>query len=781
MRVKLGIMNMSRIVLLVVLLTILPTLIFSQTYTISGYIMDKKSGEALIGATVIEKEPFKGTSTNGYGFYSFSLPAGEHRLVYSYIGYENVVLNIRLTQNVKQSVELAESTMELAQATVTADQNESPLHTNVFEVDNLTMKEIKKLPTMFGQPDVVKAVQLQTGVKTIGDGSSGMFIRGGSADQNLILIDEAPIYNPSHFFGLISVFNPDVINNVDLYKSNMPAQYGGRASAVVDCKMNEGNVKEYDFSFGISPFDVIASANGPIVKDKAAFLVSVRKSLIDIFFTKPGEMIPFIPGYYDVNVKLNTKIGEKDRLFLSVYNGKDRLKSYDGFFNRWGNTTATLRWTRDITPKLFLNVSAIYSNYKNYMEFKEETRTYKWLTGLSDANLKADMSYYFSPKNSLKFGVGTIYHGFIPGETADSLQSIPRIQAFEHSIYILNDVTPLKWLGINYGVRLSIFQNIGKTRLFEYDEFHSLAGEQTTKGGVYKTYARIEPRVNFNFMLHRNFSLKVAYARNAQYMQVLQNNTMSYASLETWFPANPNIKPLMADVVSAGWFQSIKGNMFSFSVEGYYKWYGNQIDFVDHAELVNNPYIEGEILSGTARAYGVEVAFKKNLGKITGSLSYSYARALRKIDGINEGKEYSSPYDIPHDFRIMGNYQITPKWSVSAVWMYQTGRPVTLPIGFYYEDWSTSTDPIPIYSDRNSSRFPDYHRLDISATYSTKVNPKKFYWTISFGVFNAYARKNPYCYNFVWGHQGTGMTNEVVVEKYSLFSILPNVGATFHF
>jgi hypothetical protein len=761
-----------RNIITIILCLSVPFIAFAQKkYTISGYVLDKKTGEALIGATVAENNLFKGTNTNGYGFYSLQLSEGEHQLTYSYLGFENISLTVNLSGNIKNDIELPEIATSLEQVTVSAESNHRTVNVNIFNEERLSVKEIMKIPSVFGESDVIKAIQLQSGVKTIGDGSSGMFIRGGGSDQNLILIDEAPIYNPSHLFGLVSVFNPDALNNVSLYKSNMPAQYGGRASSVIDCKMKEGNLKEYDFAAGISPFSSIITVNGPIIKEKSAFFISARKSLVD-FFVEAGPNMPIVPAFYDLNLKLNTKIGSKDRLFFSLYKGADRLESAEGFYNKWGNTTFTLRWNRNIGTKLFSNVSFISSNYENYLEFKDEGKDYKWLTGLKDLNAKVDLTYYIQPDNLVKFGIESIYHKFTPGETTDTMQSIPRVQAFEYSAYLLNDIKPFNWMGINYGIRVSFFQDTGETTWFQYDESHLPISKHKNVSGAYKSYFSIEPRISFNLKLNTSSSFKLAFARNAQNLQVLQNNSLSYASLETWFPSNQNIKPLIANVVSVGWFYNIS-DAYSFSLESYYKTYSNQIDYVDHASLVNNPYIEGEIRTGSAKAYGIEFLLKKETGKLTGSLSYSYSRALRKIEGINNNEEYNSPYDIPHDFRITGNYQVTSKWNASAVWMYTSGRPVTLPVGFYYED----DEPIPIYSDRNSSRFPDYHRLDLATTYCTEANPSKSFWTISLGVFNAYAHKNPLGYEFVRRHN----SENVDVYQYSLFTILPNFSVKFNF
>ena len=458
-------------------------------------------------------------------------------------------------------------------------------------------------------------------------------------------------------------------------------------------------------------------------------------------------------------------------MYISFYKGKDLLRTSDGFFNEWGNTSATLRWNRAIGDKMFLNTSLISSDYENFLEFSEE-RTYKWRTGLKDLNLKLDLSCFLRPGNVIEIGAGSINHRFIPGETVDTLQSIPRIRAFEHSFYVLNDVQPADWLGLNYGLRISSFQNYGRTTWYDYDDFHDPIGENTNEKGVYAKKFNAEPRISANFKLNPRFSLKVAYARNAQYIQVLQNNNLSYTSLETWFPANRNIKPILVDVVSTGWFHSLDKGLF-LSIESYYKSYQNQIDFVDHAALLNNPFIEGETRSGTARAYGAELNLKKETGKLQWTLSYTYSKALRKINGINNNGEFNSPFDIPHDFRVISSYKINPTWSVGSAFIYSTGRPITLPVSFYaYQDRF-----VPIYTERNSSRVSEYHRLDLSFNREPTTKNGRVYWSMNFGLHNVYGRKNPLGYRF------EGNLSSATIDTYeqSLSGIIPNFSIKMDF
>lgn len=768
------------------ILTILPLLLMGgaaeaqQHVTISGYVRDASTGEVLIGAVVTEGTLRHSTTTNGYGFYSLTLPSGSHTILARYMGFESLTHELLAEANTHLPLELRPTAMALAEVTVTAEHRNTPLTQNEFNAERLSVRSIRQLPSIFGEVDVIKAVQHQSGVKTIGDGSSAMFVRGGGSDQNLILIDEAPVYNPSHLFGFVSVFNPDALNHLILYKSNMPAQYGGRVSAVLDCKLKEGNMRGYDFTVGLSPFTAIVTASGPIVRDQASFLVSARKSLVDLILS-PMESIVMVPAFHDLNVKVNTRVGSRHRLFLSAYQGNDRTESDLGFYNRWGNSTATLRWNATLNPKLFSNVSVIWSDYQNFLEYNERGRDYQWLTGISDLNLKADLSYQPNPTSTIRFGLGSIHHRFIPGETADTLQSLQRVQALEHAVYVLHDAKLSRWLGVNYGIRLSAFQSFGRAKWYEYDANHNPTTWRSSASGIYSTYWEPEPRLSLNLTVSPRHSLKLAYARNAQYMQVLQSNSLSYTSLETWFPANPNIKPVVASTYSLGWFHSLSSSLM-LSVESYYKDIENQIDYVDHAKLVGNPFIEGEVRRGVASAYGVELLIKVDHGRFAGSASYCYSRALRRVEGINGGERYSSPFDIPHDVRLNGSYRLSSRWSLSSAWVYMSGRPVTLPIGFYFE---STKEPIPIYSHRNASRFPSYHRLDIAANYSSPDSNGKPRWDVSFGFYNTYARKNPLGYEFTldsmfWSSESIS-TGEVRVYQFYIFTIMPNLSAKYYF
>ncbi len=750
-------------IIIILIASIFCTIIKAQN--ISGYVVDATSNEVLIGATIYNPESKAATLSNDYGFFSLKQDDDDAFLLVSFIGYHTDTIYLQEHKN-NSNITLQPLSVEMQEFEVSTGSTQQLVEGNQYAARSLTIESIEKLPMIFGEADIVKAVQLQPGVKTLGDGSSGMFVRGGGDDQNLILIDEAPIYNPSHMFGLISVFNPDAINNVSFYKSNMPAEYGGRCSAVLDAKMKEGNKQEHHFSAGLSILSASLYANGPIVKEKSSYLVSVRKSMLDLLL-KPGAQIynlSVLPGFYDVNVKANTKIGEKDHLFFSFYHGKDKANSQDGYNNYWSNTVATLRWNRALGEQWYSNLSLLGSTYNNNLKYVTNYSNYKWETGVNDVNLKYDITNYISSNNQLKFGINGIYHQFTPGLSNDKENSIPNTDALELGAYAQHDVTLWDKLGINYGLRLSSFLNMGKTEWYEYGSDGSVV-TNINDGGIYNSEFQLEPRVSLSYKIGSGKSLKLAYARNAQYMQVLSNNAHAYASFETWFPANNTIKPLLSDVVSLGWFHKITPAYF-FSAELYYKNLDNVIDYVAFAQLVDNPFVEIETLNGRGRAYGAEVEFSKQTGKLTGSVSYTYSRALQTIAGINNGKEYSSLQDIPHDFRVQANYAINKSWSVGAFWTYSTGRPFTVPLGYYFEGWE-----VPIFTERNAARFPAYHRLDVSVDYTTKPKAKKCYWDFGFGIFDVYNRKNPI------GYSQRGFE----LEPYTFLGFLPNFSIKFNY
>jgi hypothetical protein len=740
-------------------------------YTISGFVRDSSSGEELIGSTIYIKNTRQGTITNNYGFYSISLPEGEYQIEFNFVGYKNVQKRIFLNCDINLDIELAINPYQIKEVAIEASTNENFTNTNTnqYKIEKINLLKIKEIPSIFGTNDIIKILQTQNGIKNLGDASSGFYVRGGNLDQNLILIDEAPIYNQSHLFGLVSIFNSDVLKDVTIYESNMPANYGGRLSSVIDARMKEGDMKEIHANGGIDILTFHLSVEIPIIKENSSCLLALRRSYYD-FFIKPSPNQTFVPKFYDINFKTNIRLNKRNRVFLSFYNGFDKLTSYNDFINSWGNSTFTFRWNKVFLPSLFHNLSIIYSDYVNNLQYNDSNRVFNWLTGIKDFQLKSDFSWYINTDNKILFGFNNIIHKFIPGETNDSLLSIPRISANEMGLYVLQDCKILSWLGINYGFRYTIYNNMGVAIWYVYNDNYKPIKKITNREGFYSRYNSFEPRINISLKISKGYALKLNYTRSSQFLHLLQNNSTSYSSLQTWIPVNPNIKPQFADIFSTGLF--IEKEKFSYSIEAYYKFMQNQIDFIEHAKIINNPYIESILRSGKAESYGIELSIKKLTGKITGNIYYSYSHVLYKISGINNNKPYPALYDIPHDLKILLSYKFNDSWVLSSNFIYFIGHPFTFPIQYYQQNGYI----IPIYTGRNESRFPDYHRLDFNLLYQKK-SYKRFKSTWSIGIFNIYARKNPSAYKFVFNSLNCQMS----VYKTTYFTIIPNISYTFKF
>lgn len=739
---------------------------FAQTHTVKGYVKNGQNGEKLINASVYIPSLTIGTTTNQYGYYSLNVGEGNHKLIISHIGYETSELIIELTQNLEVNIELQASLTELNEVYIGATQIE-----HSFQRLDFKIADFKKLPAVFGEVDIIKGMQLQTGVKTMGDGSGGLFVRGGGTDQNLILMDEAPIYNPSHFFGLVSVFNPDAVNNVTFYKGYVPSKYGGRVSSIIDVKQNEGNQKEYKLSGGISPFAARLTYQGPLKKEATSFFVAARKSFFDLI-AKAGSGVYFVPSFYDVNMKLNHRFENQSRLMVSLYKGEDGLASFGGLDNNWGNTTATLRYNKPVSQKGFMNASLIYSKYNNDFRVDSKQTDFAWKTGVEDLNAKLDFSWFVSDKVVFNFGGNSIYHRFMPGNSGDPSTSIPNSNAIESAAYADTEYQVSNAIKLTAGARWSGFASTGKGVSHLYDENGNISGVNIHKKGVYNHYQRIEPRINVTINLKENQTISSGYSRNYQYFQLLVNTPLAYSSLESWFPVNSNIAPLSGDIFTLGWTLTTAEEA-TFVIEAYYKSLENQIDFVDHAKILNNPYVEQELAIGLGRAYGIEMEVSKNIGALSGAISCTLSRSLRKIQEINGTEWYSSPFDIPVDIRLTSNYQAKKRWEFSAVWLLMSGRPLTLPVGYVNQ----GPYNIPIYSERNGGRLPNYHRMDISATLHPKPSDKKFKGTLVLGIYNLYARQNPLAYQFSFEtFRGTP-----TVSQLNFVRILPNISYNFTF
>lgn len=763
-------------------------------YTINGTVKDATTGEDLIGAVLQVLElPATGTSANIYGFYSLTVPSADYTLRYSYIGYEPVEKSISLITDMKIDIELAPNTKLLKEVVIRSEAENSNVTKNEMSVVKVSAKEIESIPVIFGEKDVLKVLQLSPGVQSAGEGSSGFYVRGGGADQNLIILDEAPVYNASHLLGFFSVFNSDIVKDVTLYKGGIPARYGGRGSSVLDIKMNEGNNKEMKVKGGIGLISSKLSIEAPIVKNKGSFNISARRTYADFFLKllKDKDAKKNKLFFYDLTAKANYTLGRKDRLFLSGYFGRDKLGSGNRFSFDWGNKTATLRWNHIFGKKLFSNTSAIFSDYSYKIKITEDSKNLVLSSLIRDLNLKQAFTYYLSDKQTLEFGANAIYHRFLPGALdageASSIK-LSNKNGLESGVYVSDKIEISKRAALTAGLRFSHFNYLGPGKKYEFDEEGRTTLDQTiAKGKSIQTYGGLEPRLNFKFELNDVSSLKASYNRNIQYMHLLSNTTSSQPT-DIWVPSTNNVKPLKVDQVAMGYFRNLKDNMYALSVEGYYKDMKNQLDYKDGADLFLNEKVESQLLLGKGHAYGAELMVKKTGGKLTGWIGYTYSRSFKQIPGVNSGKAYPAKQDRKHDISIVAMYNISERVKLASNWVYYTGNAVTFPSGRYVVDGLVA----PFYTERNGYRMPDYHRLDIGVTleskkYKERQNfksgeveriPKRVESTWNFSIYNAYARNNAYTITFRQNENDPTKTEAV---QTTLFSIVPSISYNFKF
>lgn len=755
-----------------------------KRHTISGHITDQNNGESLIGATVYIEELETGTTSNTYGFYSISLPPGEYNLSYSFIGYQSKALSLNMRKDTTINIELALKQQQLKEVVIESTRKNANVRKNEMGVSRLNTKTIKKIPAMMGETDLIKALQLLPGVQFATEGSSGFTVRGGSPDQNLLLLDEATVYNASHLMGFFSIFNNDAIKDVKLYKGNIPASAGGRLSSLIDIHMKEGNTKQFSGNGGLGTVSSRLTIEGPLIEDEASFLLSGRRSYADLFLalSSDEDLRDNTLYFYDLNGKVNYKINDKNRIFVSGYYGEDVFSNPD-FLLSWGNNTTTVRWNHLFSKKMFSNFTFVKSNYDYQLGVPEgQANSFVWRADLNDYAVKADFGFYPNPNNTIRFGLQSTYHRFFPG-TAKGLgeesffdsYEVEHHNSLENSIYIENEQEITGTLSLRYGLRFTLFNNVGSATIYNYDEDYNVMDSTTyASGEFYNSYNGLEPRIGMRYQLNEFSSIKASYSRTKQYIHRGTNST-SGTPLDIWFPSTPNIEPQMADQVSVGYFRNFRENTIESSVELYYKKMNNIVDFKDNAVILLNKEYEGEIRVGEGTAYGVEFYTRFDIAPFSGWLSYTYSSSERTIAGINDGETYLSPYDRPHDVTLVMNYNISKRLSAGLNWVYMTGNPVTFPTGRV----EIGGKYIPIYSERNSYRMPDYHRLDISLTYKGNEKPsKRFHGEWNLSVYNAYARKNAWVINFVQDENDPDVT---YAEKTYLFGIVPSLTYNFYF
>lgn len=749
--------------------------------TLSGTVEEGKKGEELIGATIKIKDQNIGAQTNEYGFYSLTLPVGTYTFIISSYGYESLDTTINLATSQQLNIQLKEEGgTELEEVVITTERQDGNVKDPVMGVERLDPKELSKIPVLFGEKDIIKTMQLLPGVKSAGEGNAGYYVRGGAADQNLILLDEAPVYNASHLLGFFSTFNSDAIKDAVLYKGTQPANFGGRLSSVLDIKMNEGNAKRYNVSGGLGLISSKLNVEGPIVKDKGSFLVTGRRTYADLFLKASERFKNNTLYFYDLNAKVNYRVGKKDRLFLSGYFGRDVLGVGQTFGFNWGNATATLRWNHIINDKLFSNTSVIYSSYDYKISIKGGDVAFDITSLIRDWNLKQEFQYFANTRNKIRFGFNVINHDITPGqvdaETAVGINAtkLSPTRSLESAVFVTNDWNAMDNLTVSYGVRLSGFSVLGNGQeVYTYDAAGDVASTTIYKKNEFlKTYWNVEPRISASYSYSKVASIKAAYSRNAQNIHLVSNATSS-SPTDVWLASSINTKSELADQFSLGWFKNFKENMYEVNVETYYKSMMNQIDYRNGANTQANELLEGELLYGIGRAYGVEMIIKKKRGRFTGWVGYTLSRTERKIDGINDNNWYAAKQDRTHDISIVTIYDITPKLSVSALFIYYTGNAVTFPSGKYTINGETQF----LYTERNGYRMPAYHRLDLGVTWIRK-NTEKFESSWNFSLYNAYGRENAYSITFRESETNPGTTEAV---QTTLFRWIPAITYNFKF
>lgn len=754
-----------------------------RRYTISGSMNDESNGEDLIGAGVLVKGSRTGTVTNVYGLYSLSLPAGSYTLIFSYIGYVNKEVAVDLKEDTRLNVRLASSATEISEVVISAEARNANVANVEMSTEKLSVKAIKAIPALMGEVDVIKAVQLLPGVQATSEGSSGFSVRGGSHDQNLILLDEATVYSASHLMGFFSVFNNDAIKEVTLYKGDIPATFGGRLSSLLDIRTKDGNNQQFTGTGGIGLISSRLTVEGPLGTEKASYLVSGRRTYADLFLklAKDKDLRQSGLYFYDMNAKLNYRINDNNRLYLAGYFGKDNFSTKFAGMN-FGNKTVSLRWNHIFSPRLFSNISLVSSfyDYSLDLDINPQIRQ-EWKSEMQDHGLKMDFSYHPNPAHHIRFGYNVLYHNFIPGkgggigeEAILTRFQLPRQYALESAFYLANESSIGEKIKLKYGLRFSLFQNMGNGEELDYLDNYQVAYSKThNKGKIYNTQYQFEPRLGAVYLFDEKQSVKASYSRTAQYIQ-LASNSAAGSPLDIWFQASQNIKPQLCDQFALGYFRNFDNNEYEASAEVYYKDMRNVIDFKDHAKLMGNQELEQEVRFGKGYSYGLEMMVRKNRGPLTGWVSYTLSRSRRQIDDINDGRWYRSPYDKPHNISIVGTYEISKKWSVSANWVYATGTPVTYPTGRY----QIENNYVPIYSGRNEYRYPAYHRLDLSATMQLSKPGKRLKHELNFSLYNAYGRKNPWMISFTEEENQPGtMYGEMVY----LFTFIPSVTWNFTF
>ncbi len=773
-----------------------------EKFTISGYIKDNATGEVLIGGTIFVKELSSGAQANVYGFYSLTLPAGKYNLEYRYIGFVTQKVEIELSENKQLNIELVSENVQLEEIVIRGTPEDKNVTSSEMSTVELDIKTIRKIPAFLGEVDVIKSIQLLPGVSSVGEGASGFNVRGGGVGQNLVLLDEAPVYNSSHLLGFFSVFNPDAVKDVKLYKGGVPARYGGRIASILDIRMKDGNSKKFGVQGGVGTIFSRLAIEGPTVKNKGSFILAARRSYIDVL-AKPftdvlsdGAQLNF----YDLTFKTNYKFNQNNTVFLSGYLGRDKFlfDANQGF--SWGNKTATIRWNHLFGDRLFSNFTTLFSDYDYSLAFGEtDFDKFEWKSRIRTINFKPEFTYFINSSNELIFGGDLIYYKFNPanaigvsnGVTADI--SLELKYGLESAIFIGNKTKLNKRVSAQYGLRLSNFHYLGPGNVYEWETTEPgkrkelVSVHRVDKYESIASYTNLEPRASLKVQTGPKSSIKASYNRMSQYIHLISNTTASNP-LDVWRPTTNNIKPQIGDQYALGIFKNFgPDNDYEFSVEGYYRDTKNQIEYIDGADILINEYLEADLLSGIGRAMGLEFYLKKNAGKLNGWISYTLGKSELKVDGINNSEWYPARFDQRHNLKIVGYYETNPRWTLSAIFSFLGGTPTTFPTDrFTQQDYLI---PYNAFNSRNNVRIPNFHRLDVSATWhgkkykkNGKLRQNSDYWV--FGLYNVYARKNPFSIYFSQGTDRpvTGQPIETFATQVSIIgTIIPAISYNFNF
>lgn len=758
--------------------------LISQNFTISGYIKDARTGETLIGANVVVADnPEIGASTNAYGYYSLTLPKGSYSILVTYLGYSNMEKRIELNANKVIDFEMSEGlVMDEVVVSATKDDSRRNVESTQMGAIDLPIENIKKLPAIFGEVDILKSLQLLPGVLSSGEGTSGFYVRGGGPDQNLILLDEALVYNSGHLLGFFSVFNSDAIKKTTLIKGGMPANYGGRLSSVIDIQMKEGNNKEFAAEGGLGLISSRLTVEGPLVKNKSSFIISGRRTYaLDLAqpFIKNTDFAGTNYYFYDLNTKINYQFSPKDRVYFSAYFGNDVLNfkqpKRDFFFNLpYGNKTATLRWNHLFSNKLFFNASAIYNSYQFQFEGGQDDFVFKIFSGVKDWNGKLDFDYFLNNKHSLKFGANYTYHTLTPNTASAQNGEVEFASGFlpkygqEMGLYVLDDIKVTPKFGLNVGLRLAVFSQLGPYT-------SKIDGKQYGRFDPAITYSGLEPRMSFKYSLDGNSSVKGGITLANQFLHLVSNSGSTLPA-DVWVPSTENVKPQQSTQYALGYFKNFKEDMFETSLEVYYKDLKNQLDYADDYVTDISKEVEDAFVRGKGRAYGVELFLKKAKGKFNGWIGYTLSRTERSFDAIENGRWYPASYDRTHDLSVVGNYALSKKIDLGAIFIYGTGRLFTPTQGFFFVEQNINL----FYGPRNSARLPQYHRMDLSLTYTPNPeSKKKWKGSWNFSVYNVYNRKNPFFINFDAKTDFQNGTNTITGSKITIFPIIPSITYNF--